>query len=263
MLRRAGRTPAALISVRPCGRRGRPRGSDRLSVGRPVPTRPDRCGRWRRDRARRPLGLPVVPDVKMMSEASSPPRAERRRATSWPCASRARALNSATVVQSGRVGPSKTTISWRDSSPGTSASSSTRSEPSMSVTVKSRRARRGSQDMTGLLSAVSSVQGHQDRADGIDGEARDHPFRQCWEPTGPRDLRARSHYPPVRAPPGPLGRPVGQTKVGPSHRSGLRRLGNSLRPGPAPRGLSEAPISRPVYVSVIRHECIYYENGGA
>ena len=38
--------------------------------------------------------------------------------------------------------------------------------------------------MTGLLSAVSSVQGHQDRADGIDGEARDHPFRGVGSPQG-------------------------------------------------------------------------------
>ena len=115
--------------------------------------------------------------------------------------------------------------------------------------------------MSGLLATVASVQGHQDRADGIDSEARDHPFSGVRSPQGHAisgfdptpDQRSRH----VVHSCGELAkrksvRPIDQGFVVSVRLCGLvQRLGNGLR----------LVISRPVYVSMVRHKCIYYENG--
>ena len=119
-----------------------------------------------------------------MSEASSSVTAARRRATSRSCASVARALNSASVVHPARGGPSSTTISSRSSSAGWSASNATRSEPRRSVVAKSRRAPDVRKTWPAFLAAVSGVEGHQHRTNGVDGETGDHPCGAVGCPQG-------------------------------------------------------------------------------
>ncbi len=122
---------------------------------------------------------------------------------------------------------------------------------------------RGSQDMTSLLSAVSSVQGHQDRADGIDGEACDHPFRGVGGPQGHAISRLDpTAHQSARHPVHSFGQLAKRKTVGPIDQGFVVSVilcGLIQRFGDCPR----LPITQPVYVPVVRHECIYYENGGA
>ena len=120
----------------------------------------------------------------MMSEASSPPRAARRRATSglMCVAASSRELGDGCALgpcwsvqdhdflegfESRHVGKQLHEVGTEQVGHGEEQTSS-----------------RGSQDVPGLLSAVAGIQRHQHRTDGIDGEAGDHPVGAVGGPQG-------------------------------------------------------------------------------
>ena len=118
--------------------------------------------------------------------------------------------------------------------------------------------------MTCFLAAVSGIQRHQHGADGVDGEAGDHPFGAVGGPQGhpisgldatPHQCARHLVHSFGQLTKGKSSRPVDERFVVPVI---LRCLIQRLRDRP------RLPIIRPaVFVFVVRHKCIYYVSGGA
>ncbi len=131
-----------------------------------------------------PLGLPVVPEVKMMSEASSSAQ------------SGAAACHLRTVRVGGpggelgerRAPGPRRSLQYHDLLEGFESGHVGQQLHQVGAEHvghgEEQASSRGPQDVTGLLSAVPGVQRHQHGADGVDGEARDHPFDRFGSPQG-------------------------------------------------------------------------------
>ena len=200
----------------------------------------------------------------MMSEASSALRAARRRATSGRCC----VGGSGRELGDGRAPRTRWSLQHHDLLKGFESGHAGKQLHEVGTEQvghgEEKAGARRAQDVASFLSAVSGIQRYQHCADGVDGEAGDHPFGAVGGPQGhaisgldttPHKCARHLVHSFGQLTKGKSSRPVDERFVVPVI---LRCLIQRVRDRP------RLPIIRlAVFVLVVRHECIYYASGGA